>query len=90
MVETLHSFLVDDPLVGVEETGAGTVNVLRLASSLEGCPVMRVEWYFEACLTCCQGLTPHELVEAGRAHEVMAFLQRAIDHEQAEWRVDLS
>jgi hypothetical protein len=89
MAETLRYFPVDDPPVSVPEGGTGAVNVLELASSLEGCPVMRIEWYFEACLTCCQGMTPHQLVEAGRAHEVIDFLQRVINHEKVEWRTDL-
>ena len=66
----------------------GTVEVLHLASSLEACPVQRIEWYFEACLKCCQGLTPHELVAAGRGNEVIGFLRRSIGHEAVEWRSD--
>lgn len=64
-----------------------TMDILRLAASLEACPVMRVRWFFEGRLACCEGLTSHELVGVGRGSEVMSFLRRALASEQAQWHL---
>ncbi|MGF6492127.1 hypothetical protein ABIE56_000280 [Luteibacter sp. 621] len=70
---------------GLADAKLVTMDILHLAAALEACPVERVRWFFEAGLSCCEGLTSHQLVEAGRAGEVLAFLRRALFNEQREW-----